>query len=274
MFVTAEQAAAEEAKAFDTTLNQLEREADRWDHLISQYTKRGYTEKLEHAKAEYSVVSGAVRAMRAYYQIKRWTRYYQVPDGKVHSSMGCQSCNHFYVSTGFSSTQFIWLTDFSGQPVAEMIKQFGTTMCTICFPDAPLDPAYQAAVKKTAAEKEEARSAKAAARDAKLAATPKGDDGKPLKVGSYGDQPKTERGARNLLAHYLGDVHQYRLISVNGTTGHPDEARWLEDAKTVARSIARMTGQDAETVYQEAYAKAEKKAAADLRKWKRDNPNG
>jgi hypothetical protein len=262
-----------DAKAFDTALDLLELEADQLGRHIARLTKSGRDPRaLKSAQAQYQATSDAANAMRAYYLTQGWTRYFLVPDGKIHKSVHCKTCNHYFVSTGWSQTRFQWLTEFSGTTPEDMIKMHATTMCTVCFPAAPLDPAYQEAIRKTAAEKQAARDAKAAERQAKLDATPKGDDGKPLKVGQYGDQPKTERGARNLLSHYLGNVHQYRLIGSYGK--HPDEDRWLADAKIVSRSIARMTGEDADALYQAAYTKAEKKAAADLRKWHREHPNG
>lgn len=269
-------------KAFDTALSGLELEADRWAREMERLTRvgRARTEDYGYASAQLELARDAITPMRAYYSIKRWTRYYLVPGGKIHKSTGCQTCNHFYISTGWSQTNFIWLLQSSGETVADMITAHGTDMCSVCFPEAPLDPAYQAAVRKTAAEKDAARNAKLEARQAKLDATPKGDDGEPLKVGHYGEMPKTERGARNLLAHFLHNVHWYRLTSTNGA--HPQDAEWIADAHTVARSIARFTVDEsneeefrnaADVIFTEAWRKQDKKAAADYRKALKDPRN-
>lgn len=202
-------------------------------------------------------------ALDALWKAYGWTRYIVVPDGHIHFD-GCSTLRH--------DTLRSFLPDESGNTVPEMITKYGVLMCTVCFPNAPLDPAYQAAVRKTEEEKNAARAAKAAEQNAKDALTPKGDDGKALKVGW--DSPKTERSARNLLA---GRQYDMALYSRDGKQ-HPDHDKWAVESIRLARSIARLEGAEdvdarSKELVKAAAEKAAKKLAADIRKWNRENPN-
>lgn len=78
-----------------------------------------------------------------------WTRYWLVCNtgGHVHKSRNCSSC--------YVTTEFAWLPGASGQDGAGLIAMFGSKVCTVCFPEAPISDLK-------AAEKEAAK-AKAAA---------------------------------------------------------------------------------------------------------------
>jgi hypothetical protein len=64
-----------------------------------------------------------------------WARYFIVPGGHVHTSTQCRTCNHSWEHP----TQFEWLTDFSGAKLEDVVEQHGAVLCTVCFPEAPLD---------------------------------------------------------------------------------------------------------------------------------------
>lgn len=77
-----------------------------------------------------------------------WARYYLVTNGNghVHRETSCSTC--------YPTTQFSWLYTLADKPDSEMVDEFGTTACTVCFPDAPTMPGWQKAIKdKAAAEK-------------------------------------------------------------------------------------------------------------------------
>lgn len=64
-----------------------------------------------------------------------WARYFIVPGGHIHTSTQCRTCNHSWEHP----TQFEWLTTFSGEKLEDVVKEHGAVLCTVCFPEAPLD---------------------------------------------------------------------------------------------------------------------------------------
>ena len=63
-----------------------------------------------------------------------WNRFYAVQGGHIHSSMDCHSCN----KVG-NRTSFVWLPELSGSSSDEAVAEQGATLCTHCFPDAPVE---------------------------------------------------------------------------------------------------------------------------------------
>jgi 8-oxo-dGTP pyrophosphatase MutT (NUDIX family)/GNAT superfamily N-acetyltransferase len=60
-----------------------------------------------------------------------WSRFFLVPDGHIHSSMGCHSCR--------PTTKFAWLPHLSGKSEGEAVEQHGPHLCTHCYPSAPTE---------------------------------------------------------------------------------------------------------------------------------------
>lgn len=231
-------------------------------------TTKALEARLIEMLERHSATSRAVVALDKVYRLFGWTRYYLVPDGHIH---GTQFCSTF--DRGEFATDVRWLPQESGRTAEDMINEYTTAMCTVCFPDAPAAPAYTEAIRKTEADKQAARDERAAKRQAAADATPKGDDGQPLKVGL--DTPKTLLGARNALSYRLKNIYWYmEMHKHNGT--QPSAGTLGEDGKTlnecyiISRSIARMTGEVAGDVYEAARVKAEKSAKAEFAKALRD----
>lgn len=91
------------------------------------------------AAAEQALASAEAQAAPVYAEWERrggWTRGYLVvsSDGHVHTSTRCQSCNF--------RTQFTLLSDLSGMAAEQVIAAVGYKACTVCYPDAPLHPAW------------------------------------------------------------------------------------------------------------------------------------
>lgn len=64
----------------------------------------------------------------------RWSRFFLVRGGHIHSSMACSTCNN-----GHEPTEFGWLPELSGLTEAEAVKAHGAILCTVCFPSAPVE---------------------------------------------------------------------------------------------------------------------------------------
>jgi hypothetical protein len=65
-----------------------------------------------------------------------WSRFFTVQqhNGHIHSSMNCTTCNR-----GTSATQFGWNPELSGLSEAEAVAKLGPSLCTVCFPSAPVE---------------------------------------------------------------------------------------------------------------------------------------
>ena len=61
-----------------------------------------------------------------------WSRFFLVTSsaGHVHSSTSCSTC--------YITTRFALRTDLSDQSATEAIEALGETLCTVCFPEAPI----------------------------------------------------------------------------------------------------------------------------------------
>lgn len=83
-----------------------------------------------------------------------WLRYFLVTNGNghVHRGMDCSTC--------FATTEFAWLIDLADCDEDKMVEEYGEMACTVCFPDAPVHPAWAQSV----AEREAAEAKKAASR--------------------------------------------------------------------------------------------------------------
>lgn len=62
-----------------------------------------------------------------------WTRFFLVTSSKghIHSSMHCSTCR--------ITTTYGWLPDLSGRTEADCVEEFGSALCSICYPTAPVE---------------------------------------------------------------------------------------------------------------------------------------
>jgi len=164
------------------------------------------TEKQAYAKAardnaiaNRTQVTVEYREMNAVYLEEKWNRAFLVKNanGHVHKSRSCSTC--------FDSTDFAWLTEFSGADETEIVEAAGEMACTVCYPSAPAEvlnrPSTIVNEEKVAKEAARAeREAKKAERDAKRKAAAPTASGESLYLPNryghdYMDEVKTERTA-------------------------------------------------------------------------------
>lgn len=148
------------------------------------------TLRAEQHEAEATAFRSEARVYETEFKTRGgWLRYFLVTNsnGHVHRGMECSTC--------FASTSYAWLVELADCDEGEMIVEFGEKACTVCFPDAPSNPAFHApgrrdaeAIAARAAEKESKRAAKAA----KLLDRPVS--------GPYGSVVTSKIGARNELS--------------------------------------------------------------------------
>lgn len=122
-----------------------------------------YAKVIEDAKAERARLREEMKPFEDEFKARGgWDRAYLVPgaDGHVHSSTDCSTCNRMG-----KRTRFMWVTEYSGASEEQIIDAAGSSACTVCYPNAPvetlnrpsriLDPEYEAEKAARAAEKAE-----------------------------------------------------------------------------------------------------------------------
>ncbi len=113
-----------------------------------------------------------------------WSRAFLVRNGNghIHSTMNCGTC--------YPTTQFLWLTEYSGADEDKIVKDAGEMACSVCFPNAPVDYKYRPCViadpelVEAKRVRDEAKRVRDEARELKGI---KDLDGNPLKVYGFGD---------------------------------------------------------------------------------------
>ncbi len=109
------------------------------------YTRNRRPAKLADADAAASLeaiakhndaveaLSAAIQAIRVHEEAYTgWNRYFLVTSsaGHVHRSMHCSTCN--------PRTAYAPVVALSGSEDAEAVELLGETLCSVCFPDAPV----------------------------------------------------------------------------------------------------------------------------------------
>jgi len=133
-----------------------------WIMTLSEAMERvSQARKDEYLAAvtECTRICREIDALDAIYGRYLWNRYFLVTNanGHVHRNQSCSSC--------YPSTEYAWLPELSGCVEAEMITEFGEKACTVCFPDAPANPAFRGPGRRDR-EAQAARAAEKAAHQA------------------------------------------------------------------------------------------------------------
>jgi hypothetical protein len=220
--------------------------------------------KYDAAVKALADVEAAQQPLEAEYVRRgRWSRFFTVSDGHVHSSMTCSTCNR-----GRYATRFGWNADLSGTTEADAVAKLGPALCTVCFPSAPVE--WTAGpVRKTrdeiAAERETAKAA-AMVSDPKLIADV---DGTPLKVD--GDTLRTVRSAEIKAvdalvwaAHsrHIGEAKEANALRHETHTRKIAAALAHKNGTTTADELARITAKAVKKIRKESGADVAAAAAA------------
>jgi hypothetical protein len=100
-------------------------------------------------RAAANAASAIVTEMNAEFTNRGgWNRYFLVAssNGHIHSSTSCHTCNK-----GKNPTQFALVPSMSNMKVEAAVEYLGAALCTICFPDAPVEFQEQTKVSKSLA---------------------------------------------------------------------------------------------------------------------------
>lgn len=200
--------AAEQAKA--VALRQLTVVQHSDERLRYGMTR---SQRLEQAQARVDEVRGVIEPLREqmaaiddeHARRGRWPRAFVVPQGHVHSSLGCATC--------YPTTRFQLLPEYSDKTETELVDDAGDRACTVCFPSAPVDRPTKMELPEERQAREarqiqtQERDEKKHAAAAKAITTP---DGEPLKIGAWASRwpntIKTERAAMTEAKSQLREV--------------------------------------------------------------------
>lgn len=91
-----------------------------------------YEDYLAEAQAKLKQITDALDAHERNYA--GWSRFWCVPNGHIHRTMSCSTCNKMG-----NRTRFYLAHEVSGMDEAAAVNAQGPVLCTVCFPTAPLN---------------------------------------------------------------------------------------------------------------------------------------
>jgi hypothetical protein len=99
--------------------------------------------KLAQAEAACRDAQAACHEVETEYDRRPWSRYWLVTssDGHIHRSTCCSTCNKGLNRTGFALTPFL-----SGKADSDAVADLGPALCSVCFPEAPVESKEQARI--------------------------------------------------------------------------------------------------------------------------------
>ena len=130
------------AEARDIQLTGTKAEAMFNDGVISKYGSlpTSYAERFTEARIALEDAQRDVSDCNNEYRSRPWSRYYLVTssDGHIHSSTQCSTCNKGHEPTGFALVPYL-----SGSSSEDAVADLGSALCSVCFPDAPVESREQ-----------------------------------------------------------------------------------------------------------------------------------
>ncbi|APX31867.1 hypothetical protein BH708_03055 [Brachybacterium sp. P6-10-X1] len=218
-------------------------------------------EKAEHAREQVDDLEEAFRIRGG------WNRAFLVANanGHVHSSTNCSSCR--------PTTQYAWMTDYSGADEKAIVADAGYRACTACYPTAPVGDQRSLPTKMLTDEEkqdEASREKERAARSekkAKAAANAPTSTGEPLMVADgmsrHPETLKTERTARSWAIDGVleeASFVAYREQFDDASTDFPGSTVNRSSRDVIVESLADKHGTDADAIRDELRQKAHAKA--------------
>lgn len=94
-------------------------------------------DKVAEALATLAEINAQIDACEDEFDARGgWNRYWLVTSsqGHIHSATNCSSCNK-----GRNMTTFALVCDLSDAEASEAVDIFGAALCSVCFPDAPVE---------------------------------------------------------------------------------------------------------------------------------------
>lgn len=201
-----------------------------------------------------SLLYSEIRPLEAIFREHRWSRFYLVPAGHIHSSMRCHSC--------YFDTQYAWLPELSGDTEEEAVAAEGEILCTFCFPSAPV--AWTAGIGRRTQEERDAKAAEKAAKLAAKVAKSLSLDGSVVSISS--PPSDTNRWSRwkefktlRAAELWLGEAYAYQMRQDGMWWFGAPDAYSVENVRLVLEMVATKVGKPVEEVEAALVAKADAK---------------
>jgi hypothetical protein len=111
-----------------------------------------HLEAIPALEAEIAKIKTEINRLEGEWSARPWSRFFLVTSstGHIHSSMGCSTCR--------ITTTYGWLPEMSGKSEADAMEHLDTigagrsTLCSVCFPDAPVGDTRTKVTKAKAAK--------------------------------------------------------------------------------------------------------------------------
>ena len=155
------------------------------------------------AEAEVAAAHAFVTYTEAEYEYDGWSRFFLVIGGHIHSSMACSTC--------YPTTEFGWLPNLSGLTETDAVEVYGSVLCSVCFPSAPVDQVGGKTDGLTLAERAERDGAKAQAKADRDAAKAAKALAEPVRVtmGSHTETVTTVAAAKREIKQAIDNRIRY-----------------------------------------------------------------
>lgn len=135
-------ATIEECRKHAVTIADLHALREQGHESCNGYAQRFFDE-FAAAEAEYGEAKTATEEVEAEYESRPWPRYWLVAssNGHIHSGTRCCTCNK-----GREPTRFALVPYLSGQSSEAAVADLGPALCSVCYPDAPVEDREQATI--------------------------------------------------------------------------------------------------------------------------------
>ena len=106
---------------------------DRREWAAAAVERKSFRAADELAEATTAVAHTGAALSAAEAKYEGWSRFFIVANvgGHIHRKMECSTC--------YPTTNFGWLPNLSGLTEAEAVEEWGSILCSVCFPDAPVE---------------------------------------------------------------------------------------------------------------------------------------
>ena len=102
-----------------------------------------YVDRYKAAGLALTDANLAVEEVEEEYRSRPWSRFWLVTtsNGHIHRWTHCGTCNRRGRPTGFALVPYL-----SGQTAADAVADLGPALCSVCFPEAPVESKEQATI--------------------------------------------------------------------------------------------------------------------------------
>jgi hypothetical protein len=118
------------------------------NHKNGYSAERGYLDQCEQYNIKLDEALKIMCDADEQWNARQWNRYFLVcsSNGHIHSSTSCHTCNK-----GKSATQFALVPSLSGTSIEQAVAKLGAGLCSVCFPEAPVEYREQIKISKSQA---------------------------------------------------------------------------------------------------------------------------